>query len=188
HHLYLACFGSDTIKVGTASDGRRLARLLDQGPLAAAWIARGPGPAIKRLEHRVGRLGYRERMRRDEKRRLLASPMTIAQAQGRITQALGDIRDRLAPTHQTLIHPCEFADFPTLAHQARAYDRLEELIPLPHRHVGGRILGASGSVVVLLDENEDVPGTLDLRELVGFYLNLEPDGPRWRPARQLTLL
>ncbi|MBH25241.1 MAG: hypothetical protein CMH57_12480 [Myxococcales bacterium] len=187
HHLYLAHFGGDTVKVGTASDGRRLARLLDQGPLAAAWVAQGPGPAIKRLEHRISQLGYRERMRRDEKRRLLASPMTPDDAKRALQRALADIQARLKPTHRAPLGDPEFAPWPDMAVAARAFTRLEELIPTPERHIGGRILGASGSVLVL-DDGGEVPVTLELRELVGAFLRLDPPGPRWRPTRQLTLL
>ena len=45
HHLYLACFGDSTIKVGTASDARKSQRIIEQGPLAAAVEA---VPAIDR--------------------------------------------------------------------------------------------------------------------------------------------
>ena len=58
HRLYLMDFGTGPVKVGTSAEGRARERVIEQGPVAAALIAAGPGPAIKRLERAASSLGH----------------------------------------------------------------------------------------------------------------------------------
>ena len=50
HLLYLASFGSNDVKIGTTSAARGVARLVEQGPVAAVIIAKAPGPIIRQME------------------------------------------------------------------------------------------------------------------------------------------
>src|SRR5688572_25325927 len=67
HRLYLADFGTGRVKVGTASGEEGDGRIVGQGPIAAAYVARGPGPAIKRLERAASAAGLTEQMTRRRK-------------------------------------------------------------------------------------------------------------------------
>jgi hypothetical protein len=67
HRLYLMDFGTGSVKVGTSAEGRAQERVIEQGPIAAALIAAGPGPTIKRLERAASSLGTTERVRRTRK-------------------------------------------------------------------------------------------------------------------------
>lgn len=59
HIVYLALFGNDRIKVGTAAEYRKYSRILDQGAVASVFIAETPTGKIARLiEHKISKLGY----------------------------------------------------------------------------------------------------------------------------------
>ena len=59
HIVYIALFGNDRLKVGTAADYRKYSRILDQGAVASVFIAETPTGKIARLiEHKIGKLGY----------------------------------------------------------------------------------------------------------------------------------
>ncbi len=59
HMVYIALFGNNKIKVGTAAKYRRYSRILDQGAIASAFIAETPTGKIARLiEHNISKLGY----------------------------------------------------------------------------------------------------------------------------------
>lgn len=58
HHVYLAYFANDKLKVGTAASYRRYERLLEQGALYSIFLARVPnGRLARKIENEVSRLG-----------------------------------------------------------------------------------------------------------------------------------
>lgn len=184
HHLYLACFGDETIKVGTASHPRRTARVVEQGPLAAVHVARGEGPAIKRMERALSSGAFTETMRRSRKTLLLAGSMSPAEAEARVRAAAATLRDVLEPEHHAYLHPPRLVPTPALARASRTLSvqpvALEEGAVLD-----GDVVGAIGHVVFVRDDDAVVVA-LDLGALKGRVIELDPRGGR-KPVVQLGL-
>lgn len=63
HHVYLAYFANDKLKVGTAASYRKYERLLEQGALYSIFLAQAPNGRIARqLESRIANLGIASRV------------------------------------------------------------------------------------------------------------------------------
>lgn len=184
HHLYLACFGDRTIKVGTASDGRRTQRIIEQGPLAAALVARGDGPLIKQMEAILSQAGFSETMRRSRKTALLRGAMPERTAEELVLDAAADLRGELPELYHRCLHSAELVEQPDLARRSRGL-AVNELRVEDDRVVEGRVVGAIGHLLFL----DDVDGrfALDLGELKGRRLHFDPAGPRRRAQAQLGL-
>lgn len=178
HVLYLANFGL-TIKVGTASWPRRWARPFEQGPLVAARVAVGPGPVIKQIEALSAAMGYAEALRRSQKWREFESPNTPEQARERVLGAFEDIRARLEPGYEALLHPPRFLDLPDWPDLSF----VDLLRAGPGDTIQGQVTGARGHVVVVDDGAG--PFAFDAQALVGSFVELDPDGGA--PVRQLGL-
>lgn len=186
HHLYLACFGSKQVKVGTASDARKYTRILEQGPLAAAFVATAPGPTIKQIEHTVSGMGYTEAMNRSEKRLLLTSSMGEDEAQKLVLDAFTDVSGRIPENYEHYFHKPEIVTRPVLAVKSRVFNSLDELKPETDKILGGEIVGASGNLLIL---NDGVgASTLDLTLFKSWIIEINPDGPRTTRVKQLQLL
>lgn len=184
HHLYLACFGDQTLKVGTAADARKEQRIIEQGPLAAARVARGEGPLIKQLEHLLAGEGFTETMRRSRKTALLRGSMTASEAEALVREAAETLPYRVPEAYHALLHPPEFVEQPELAVRSRAL-QVNTLPVEAGTTLEGDVVGAVGHVVFL----EDGDGTfaLDLGALRAHVVELDPEGPRRRPSVQLGL-
>lgn len=184
HHLYLACFGDTRLKVGTASDGRREQRIVEQGPLAAARIASAPGPRIKQMEHVLVEAGFSEAMRRARKTVLMQASMTAEQAEELVRSAARSLRRVLPGRYHRHLHAPEFVAQPDVAVRSRARTvnelRLEE-----DRVVEGTVVGAVGHLLFL--EDGDGCFALDLGDLKGRRIEWDPVGPRRRASAQLGL-
>lgn len=184
HHLYLACFGDRTIKVGTASDPRRDQRIVEQGPLAAARVAAQEGPRIKQMEKLLSDAGFAETMRRDRKTALLQGAMTEDEARALVSEAAGVLREVLPREYHGSLHPPAFVPQPELARASRGLTvnalRLED-----DRVVEGAVVGAIGHLLFL--EEADGRFALDLGALKGRRIEWEPEGPRRKPEAQLGL-
>jgi hypothetical protein len=184
HHLYLACFGDTTIKVGTASHPRREQRVIEQGPLAAARVARAPGPIVKQMEHRLVEAGFNETMRRTRKTVLIAGSMTEPEARGLVLEAASSVRDVLPANYHRHLHRPELVEQPPLAVTSRALP-VNELRVDDDRVVEGDVVGAVGHVLFVADA--DGCFALDLGALKGRWIEWDPVGPRRRPVAQLGL-
>lgn len=184
HHLYLACFGDATIKVGTASDPRKVQRIVEQGPLAAARIAAAPGPVIKQIEHLLSSVGFTETMRRARKTVLIHASMTEPEARALVLDAADGLRDVLPPEYHRHLHAPIVVDQPTFAVQSRGLP-VNELRVDDDRVVEGRVVGAVGHLLFLAES--DGTFALDLGELKGRWIEWDPAGPRLRPVAQLGL-
>ncbi|MEZ4236254.1 MAG: DUF2797 domain-containing protein [Myxococcota bacterium] len=184
HHLYLACFGDTTIKVGTASHPRRDQRVVEQGPLAAARIAVAPGPTIKQMEHLLVEAGLTETMRRTRKTVLITGSMTEPEARALVLEAAGDAREMLPPRYHRHLHRPELVAQPPLATQSRGLP-VNELKVDDDRVVEGQVVGAVGHVLFV--EDGDGCFALDLGALKGRWIEWDPTGPRRRPVAQLGL-
>lgn len=184
HHLYLACFGDEVLKVGTASHPRREQRVVEQGPLAAARVARAPGPQIKQMEHLLVQAGFTETMRRERKAALLHSAMTAAEASERVLAAAASLPTLLPEQHHPHLHPPELVPQPPLASRSRAL-AVHPLQLDDDRVVEGKIAGAVGHLVFL--DDGDGCFALDLGALRARWIELDPSGPRRRAEAQLGL-
>lgn len=184
HHLYLACFGDTTLKVGTASDARKEQRIVEQGPLAAARIASAPGPRIKQMEHLLVEAGFSETMRRARKTVLLQAAMTEAEARVLVLDATEGLRDVLPGEYHRHLHAPAFVAQPELATRSRART-VNELRLEDDRVVEGTVVGAVGHLVFL--EDRDGCFALDLGDLKGRRIEWDPVGPRRRASAQLGL-
>jgi hypothetical protein len=186
HHLYLATFGGPEVKVGTASQPRRRARLLEQGALVAAYVATAPGPEIKQLERAVASLGYPTAMRRQEKLALLDSGVGEDEAEAAILATLDKISRRLPPSTGDALHAPELMHQPPPARRARSYSYLQSLPLRPGETVSGQVLGVAGSLVVLDDGGG--PAALDLAGLRSRVIELLANSVKSDVTRQLPLL
>lgn len=186
HYLYLACFGDSQVKVGMASAKRKQARLDDQGPLVAQYVAKGTGIEIRQLEVEISRLGYIELMRRSRKRKLLVEGELPTQARPRLATALSHIRGQLADEYlRLLLDTPEDYQAPPMAQEARSFSELETIELQPEKIYDVKVLAGSGSVAVVNDGG--VRSTIECSELVGSVLELDPQGEVEREARQIGL-
>ena len=104
--LYLAGFGDGSIKVGTSTAERASKRLLEQGALAAAVVAKtDDGIVVRRVEDLVTeRLGIPQSVGAARKLRGLVTPMSHDHLWARLEaarEAVHDLVDREAPTGVT---------------------------------------------------------------------------------------
>ena len=184
HHLYLACFGDETIKVGTASHPRRDLRIVEQGPLFAARIARAEGPIIKQMEHALAKGSFTETMRRSRKTALLAGGMTEDGAREHVLQAIERVQEELPIELHRHLHPPEPVPQPDWATRSRSL-AVQPLNNLDDAVLEGEVVGAIGHVLFL----DDGDGTfaLDLGDLKGRMLDWHPDRAAKKPVVQLGL-
>ncbi|MCO4746914.1 MAG: DUF2797 domain-containing protein [Proteobacteria bacterium] len=187
HHLYLASFGGSEVKVGTASDRRREARLIDQGPLFAIRVAAGTGPRIKQLEHVVShQTAAVEGMRRSRKLALLRGVMTAEQAEERVMAAHAALIEVANPDYTDLLHDPDPLRLPRLARETRAELRAETELPIEQGcRLEGMVVGAVGHIAVL--EDSEGRFVLDLGKLVGHLVDLDPPASSRRSQVQLGL-
>lgn len=185
HHLYLACFGDEQVKVGTASNVRKEVRLYEQGPLCAIYVAKAPGPTIKQIEATVSKMGYTEAMTKKRKQELLASKMTIEEGRHLVVEALEDIISRISPTYEGFFHEPEVLTMPEVSIVARKYEEFDILNPELDKILGGKVMGASGNTLLLKDNAGIL--TLDLSLLKSWIIEINPQGPRTERVKQLSL-
>lgn len=186
HHLYLASFGGPALKVGTASHPRRDARLVEQGPLAALRVARGPGPLIKQMEALAVGMGFVEAMRRAEKWRQFRTRTTPDQALTWLEDGAARLRRGLPAHYHALLHeePAR-VEQPTLQRQTSGLSAVEMVQLRPGETLAGQVVGARGHVVVLDDGAGRV--ALDIGALKAWFVTLDPTDPGRAPTRQLGL-
>jgi len=183
HHLYLACFGDQTIKVGTASHPRRDRRVVEQGPLAAVRVARAEGPIIKQMERALSQGAFTETMRRSRKTALLQGTMSPADAEGLVRDAARQLPELLPSRFHDALYPPHLVPQPALAVRSRALSvqplQLEGDVVLE-----GEVVGAIGHVVFV--EDGDGVFAVDLGDLKARVLELNPRGGK-KPVVQLGL-
>lgn len=184
YHLYLACFGSERLKVGTASHVRRDQRVIEQGPLAAVRVARGRGPRIKQVEHLLASQDdFVEAMRRQQKTRLLGSGMTVERGRALVMSVAASLRDRVAPEYHDLLCDPVLVQMPPLSEKARGW-QVVELPVADDVLVAGTVVGAIGHLLFV--DEADGRFAVDLGELKARVIELEPKGGR-KPTVQLGL-
>ncbi|MEN0067956.1 MAG: DUF2797 domain-containing protein [Myxococcota bacterium] len=184
HHLYLACFGSRTLKVGTASHHRRDQRVIEQGPLAAMRVAEADGPSIKRMEHLLVEAGFTETMRRQRKTVLLQAAMTEEEARTHVARAAAALHEALPREYHGHLHEPVWVEQPDIAKRSRQR-AIQELRIEDDRVVEGKVVGAVGHLVFI--DDGDGCWAFDVGELRGRKIEWDPSGPRKRAQAQLGL-
>ena len=186
HVLYLASFGDDRVKVGTAVWHRRDGRLHDQGPLAALRVASAEGPVIKQMEHVLVKAGFTEAFRREDKRRLLASATSPQDALAGLHAEARRLPELLSSSYHAALG-IEIVPLPDLAIRTRdRYAARDLLDASPGCRRTGSIVGAVGHLLAV----EDEAGVfyLDLAGLKARVIDLAPSSREGRRSRvQLSL-
>ncbi len=184
HHLYLACFGDATIKVGTASHPRRIRRIVEQGPLFAARVAQAEGPIIKQIERALSQGPFTETMRRSRKTALLSGTMSMEEARDLVLEAAAHLQEELPGWMHPYLHPPQPVPQPPYAVASRTLS-VQPLEQIDEVVLEGEVVGAVGHVV-FLDDGDGV-FALDLGALKGRMLDWEPGEEAKKPVVQLGL-
>ena len=187
HHLYLADFGagSGPVKVGTAADGRRRDRVIEQGPVAAAYVAAAGGPAIKRLEKIASSLGLTERVTRRRKGTTAFAPADEVASRQRIMEAYNLLRSHVSSEEAPPLHALEHAELPPPDPYLGGLP-LHHIQIRPGATIRGPILKARGGFLLL--DIMGAPGILDLGELRARLVDLTPADAAPPPPTQMSLL
>ena len=103
HWLYVATFADGSTKVGTAADGRKQLRLIEQGAVRARYVARaGDGLVVRILEDAVTEVvGLQQAVRAGTKTAALARPLPAADLDARNAEAAESVRAMLADLAMT---------------------------------------------------------------------------------------
>ena len=176
HWLYVATFADGTTKVGTAADGRKRLRLVEQGAVAARYVARADdGRVVRILEDLVtAEAGLVQAVRSGTKTAALAQPLAE------------DVLDRTNSAHaatvRRLISGAGIDGFIVVKEswqrpdQARTVLGAVAAVPYPldpgagaHGLVIQAMVGAAALVQV---EGSDTPFLADLARLKGRRLDL----------------
>ena len=200
--LYLATFGTDTLKVGISAVERGNERLLEQGALAFTWIAQGRHRVIRTFETAIAAAGLApERRRRAQK---IAGWYTQGSFEDRraALEKVAAAAHRL-PTWPTLAEhtPVEVVDHADLYGLTEVPDHLDDVAQLDvNATLAGRIRSVIGTELILepaLEESTNSQGTRGLllsgRMLAGRPIALatglpgtrgeDPVGYRTRPIQ-----
>lgn len=171
--LYLARFGGDWTKVGTALDHRVTERLDEQGPIAAMVVARGPGRAVKQAETDLA-AAVRDRVRGATRTTLLRSQRDGEAEYGDLVEFWSRWTRSTAAHLHLAGEPQRW--LPTLSHRrARRLQPTERLALTAGTQLAGVIRGVSGTAAVI----EDSAGvfTVELTETFGATLLLDVTPP-----------
>lgn len=175
HYLYLANFGGGKVKVGTAAAARKHARIIEQGPVAAAYIAAAPGPTIKQLEKLVSSLGFVERFTRRVKLQLLLTRWDVGAARQRIQDAFEVVAKSIPAEWTPALRSPDFVDLQSSTHAQLVAPPVQVIEVTPGRTIQGNILGMHGSLLFL--ETVGVRSVVDLSALRSYVVNHNSVGP-----------
>ncbi len=185
HRLYLMDFGSGPVKVGTSAAERGAGRIVEQGPLAAAFIALGNGPAIKRLEKVAATLGTTERVTRRRKGGVAFRDADRVVARERVQDAYQSLSARITGDDAAALHAPDFVDLPAPDRPQRS-TALHRIAVRPGTTIRGPVLEVRGGFALIAVLG--VPAVLDLAELRGYYVDLALAEPAPPPPLQMSLL
>ena len=189
HHVYLAYFANDKLKVGTAASYRKYERLLEQGALYSIFLAQAPNGRIARqLESRISDLGIVSRVNSSYK----MNNFIIDREQEEIEKKLMDEYESILQSvddkcKKYFIRP-EYNNFTNISDKVRQ-NLLEESRQLTlfggmdepeHKEyekvskpewVSGEIKATVGSLILLKKENKY--SVVNMRSLEGWLVNFK---------------
>ncbi|MNQ34747.1 hypothetical protein D3C85_482140 [compost metagenome] len=184
HILYLAYFGSDTMKVGISHAARGNSRLLEQGARSALILDTFPSAHIARhYEAKIAALsGIYETVLISKKVTALASPYDQAEAEEKLLAAHQRVEAELHATFSeaTILH-FDHRFFPHgTPLLAGAYDAA------PQDLLSGKVTGMLGSL--LFCEQQDTQVFLALKKYIGYQLHISSEQTDIDlPAQQISL-
>ncbi|MDM7990069.1 DUF2797 domain-containing protein [Arthrobacter sp. zg-Y877] len=177
HWLYVASFADGSTKVGTAADGRKQLRLIEQGAVSARYVARaGDGLTVRVLEDAVTAVvGLQQAVRAGTKTSALTRPLPAGELDARNAEAAGAVRAMLPDVGITGFRIADEAWHPP-AQFATVLETACELYPCDpgtgeHGIVIEAVLGATALVRV---DGEETLFAADLSRLKGRRLEFGP--------------
>ena len=178
HQAYLNLFGHGLLKVGVASEGRKLRRTLEQGALASLFFAQANGHAIRDLERYISReLGVRDRITTLQKIKRLVQQPTAEQATDLLGRMAEQIGAQLPPELRAYLRSDPEFHF----HRAKYHLQLPAgLAAIPYIHqvtpgdtYAGHIRGIVGNLLVLEAVDRGLY-VLPMKRLQGWCLTVAP--------------
>jgi hypothetical protein len=181
HEVYLAAFAHEVYKVGVAGAGRTRIRVLEQGAPVGLVIGRATdGMAARRLEHALGLLGARERLTVRTKLRLLYPPPDAFALLAELRTFLACLTTKLEggwPAEVVRVDPPDLLDNTPALHLEALDGPPEAARPLPRGTARGKVVAASGALLVLREPQASLWGESaapleahDLRSWLGWRL------------------
>jgi hypothetical protein len=179
HQAYLALFGNDLLKVGVASEGRRLRRTLEQGAVACLFFALANGNRIRELERTISRgLNIRERITSLQKiKRLVAAP-SVEPARTTLHNVVVEIEHYLDPQlRQHLLPEAQFYFLQDkyrlqLPEHIHALKFIKRATPLDT--YSGIVRGVAGGLLILEAQDEQLY-VLPMKGLQGVMATIAAD-------------
>lgn len=171
HALYLASFAPGVVKVGVSRWERRSQRLLEQGARVALIVAQDDGQMIRRYETQIKKLGYRDRLSSVHKMQYIGQGASAEEKNlfKELYSSLDEIKKRMrAPwldKAEEVILP-EYKKFQGLEYSALWKPSLK----IGPATFSGKISAVHGSLLFLTNEERTTPLIIDLKDLVGYYL------------------
>ena len=192
HQAYLNLFGRDLLKVGVASEGRKLRRTLEQGATASIFFAQANGSVIRDLERYISReLRVRERITTLQKIKRLTQRQTAQQAEDLLRRTLEQIATALPMDLRGYLRTDPEFHFHLAKYQLQVHPALAAIYHIkavaPGDSYSGLIRGIVGNLLVL--EARDLRMyVLPLKLLQGYRLTVQPTLERMQVQHEPRLV
>ena len=178
HQAYLNIFGHHLLKVGVASEGRKLRRALEQGALASLFFAQANGTDIRDLERYISReLHVKDKVTTLQKVKRLAERQTDVEAQAVLREAAQRIMQQLPAHFQRYLLPHAEFHFHQDKYQLDLQPAAAEINLI--RHVAARdtyaglVRGVAGNLLIL-EAGDRRLYVVPMKRLQGYMLAVEP--------------
>lgn len=184
HYLYIAGYASGDIKVGTAAESRKYARLYEQGAVCAEVVARSSdGLAIRHLEAGVSStIGLKQSVSsRSKFKGLLRKEHSVASIQNRVHEVAESVRETLVAVDSVKEHWRGGADFLELV----SNDTIHEQDSSKETVFGLNVRAALGQALLVCIDDDML--LLDASMLSGRRFSLPEEGSVHLPAKQQSL-
>jgi hypothetical protein len=172
HVAYLSLFGSDLVKVGVATERRKVSRVLEQGASAALFFAAGDGDTMRGLEAEVVmRTGIPDKVRQSTKLDSIWNQPDLETAEAMLRLWLERVRRACSATYRSsLLEAPEFAyNVPRFRLNAQVItsNRFAWIHHLfPGDVIAGQLAGVLGTLM-FLQADDEVVYAIDGRTLQG---------------------
>lgn len=172
HHVYLAYFANDKLKVGTAASYRKYERVLEQGALYSIFLAQAPnGKIARQLESRISDLGIASRVNSSYKMNNFIIDREQEEIEKMLMKEYSSILRRLDDKYKKYFIKPEYNNFTNISDKVRQ-NLLEEsrqltlfggMEELEHKEyekilkpecVSGEIKATVGSLILLKKRNK----------------------------------
>jgi hypothetical protein len=169
HYVYLAYFPHDIIKVGTASEGRKIDRLYEQGAFCAYFIASQRGFEIQRIERYISTTcDVVESVPMKQKFKHLFDKINADMIKKQLMEKFNHIKKKLKESEFSgwLLKKPEFISLDYKILQGFNNQHLANIEWLSNiNFLGGKIITVKGRFIIL--ENNGNFYTIDGKSLIG---------------------